>query len=80
MDDLNIPQDLKEAHSEALAGTELDTTFNDVFVRELIERIARLRGILIKCGRNAGAGLSDAVTDEFLALLPEEIKLRLARG
>lgn len=43
------------------------------------ETIAKLRGALIAAGRHAGAGLSDEVSNEFLMLVPEEIRLVIAR-
>jgi len=42
------------------------------------ETIAKLRGALIAAGRHAGAGLADEVSNEFLMLVPEEIRLVIA--
>jgi hypothetical protein len=41
--------------------------------------IARLRDALIRCGRMAGAILSDDVSTEFLMLVPAEVEARIKR-
>ena len=43
MDELKIPEDLKDIYKEAQMNTECEGTFNDGFVAELIERIAKLQ-------------------------------------
>lgn len=41
--------------------------------------VEKLRRALIECGRAAGALLSDQVSNEFLLLVPEEVRARLAK-
>ena len=43
MDEPKIPEDLKDIYKEAQMNTECEGTFNDGFVAELIERIAKLQ-------------------------------------
>lgn len=57
-------------------------------IRTAIDRIAstttaqatidELRGALIRCGRAAGAVLSDEVSNEFLMLVPAEVEAKIA--
>ena len=42
------------------------------------ELIEQLRAALIACGRHAGAMLADDVSSDFLMLVPEEVRLKLA--
>lgn len=47
---------------------------------ELEAERSRLRCALIATGRHIGAGLADEVSTDFLMLLPEEARLRIARA
>ncbi len=38
---------------------------------------AKFRALLIEAGRNAGAFISDSASDEFLELIPEEVRLKV---
>lgn len=40
---------------------------------------AKFRALLIEAGRNAGAFISDSASDEFLELIPEEVRLKVER-
>jgi hypothetical protein len=46
---------------------------------EQAAEIERLRGALIQAGRNAGAGLADDVSTDFLMHVPEEVRLVVER-
>jgi hypothetical protein len=43
------------------------------------ERIVKLRRALVECANHAGAAISDQATDEFLMLVPGEVKARISK-
>lgn len=59
---------------EIVRGMNASTPIGEATTEE-----AKLRKALIAAGRYAGAGLSDEVSNEFLMLVPEEIRLVIER-